>query len=76
MQITGLLRGRKTYLTCWVLGLLLFGSWQGWWQLPSQVTQGLTLLALAFIRSGIKSDLAALQSPSAVPIVEKKSHEN
>ncbi len=46
------LQGKKTYATCVVALVLLFGSWQGWWKVPSEVGQGLTVLALAFLRAG------------------------
>jgi len=47
------LQGRKTYLTCLAAGVLLFGSWQKWWQLPPEIYAGLAALATAFLRAGI-----------------------
>jgi len=47
------LAGRKTYLTCLAVGVLLFGSWQKWWQLPPEIYAGLAALATAFLRAGI-----------------------
>ncbi len=52
-------QGRKTYLTCVTVGVLLFGSWQGWWRLPAEIYAGLAALAAAFLRAGI----ASLQGP-------------
>jgi hypothetical protein len=47
------LSGKKTYLTAIVAGVLLFGDWQHWWQMPDQVYDGLMALALVFLRAGI-----------------------
>lgn len=47
------LQGRKTYLTCLTAGVLLFGSWQRWWQLPAEIYAALLALATAFLRASI-----------------------
>ena len=57
------LAGRKTYLTCVAVGVLLFGSWQKWWQLPPEIYAGLAALATAFLRAGI----AKAQGPQGEP---------
>ena len=54
--------GRKTYLTCLIVGGLLFGSWQGWWQLPAEVYAGLAALATAFLRAGLSRELEGIRS--------------
>jgi hypothetical protein len=65
------LQGRKTYLTCLAVGVLLFGSWQKWWQLPPEIYAGLATLALTFLRAGIakiessQGDVAAAAAASA-----------
>ena len=60
--------GRKTYLTCLVGGGLLFGSWQGWWQLPTEVYAGLAALATAFLRAALSRELGeALAAKAAGP---------
>lgn len=48
-----LLSGKKTYLTTLAIGVLLFGSWQHWWQIPDQIYVGLMAAAVAFLRAGI-----------------------
>src|SRR5690349_7370272 len=46
------LQGKKTHITCAVMLMMLFGSWQGWWKVPAEVMQGLNALALMFLRAG------------------------
>jgi len=48
-----LISGKKTYLTAIAIGVLLFGSWQHWWQIPSEVYLGLMAAAVAFLRSAV-----------------------
>ena len=47
------LSGKKTYLTAVTIGVLLFGSWQGWWQIPEQIYALLFAACLAFLRAGV-----------------------
>ena len=54
--------GRKTYLTCLVVGVLLFGSWQGWWRMPAEVYAGLAALATAFLRAGLSREVDDLRA--------------
>lgn len=52
-------RGRRTHLVC-VLALgLLFGSWQGWWQIPQIYVEALGFIALGFLRSSVSSAVAS-----------------
>ncbi|MGO8675111.1 MAG: hypothetical protein ACLQVX_04480 [Limisphaerales bacterium] len=76
------LQGRKTYLTCLAVGVLLFGSWQKWWQLPPEIYAGLATLALTFLRAGIakiessQGDAAAAapaSAPATAPVGSKGS---
>ncbi len=48
-----LLSGKKTYLTALATGVLLFGNWQHWWQIPSEVYLALMAAAVAFLRAGV-----------------------
>ena len=48
-----LLSGKKTYLTSIAIGVLLFGNWQHWWQIPSEVYLALMAAAVAFLRAGV-----------------------
>lgn len=57
--------GRKTYLTCLSIGALLFGSWQGWWQLPAEVYAGLLALATAFLRAGLTREMEEARAANA-----------
>lgn len=51
------LDGKKTYVTCAALGLLMVASWQGWIKVPTEVSTALTATAIAFLRLGVsKSD--------------------
>jgi len=59
------LQGRKTYLTCLTVGVLLFGSWQKWWQLPPEIYAGLAALATAFLRAGIAKAQGSQGDPEA-----------
>ena len=59
------LQGRKTYLTCLAVGVLLFGSWQKWWQLPPEIYAGLAALATAFLRAGIAKVQGSQGDPAA-----------
>jgi hypothetical protein len=59
------LQGKKTYLTCLVVGVLLFGSWQKWWQLPPEIYAGLAALATAFLRAGIAKVGASQSQPDS-----------
>lgn len=45
--------GKKTYLTSLATGVLLFGDWQHWWQIPDQVYLAMMAAAVAFLRAGI-----------------------
>ncbi|MGD0744145.1 MAG: hypothetical protein ABSA45_03225 [Verrucomicrobiota bacterium] len=47
------LSGKKTYVTTAAIGVLLFGTWQGWWTIPSEVYLALMAAALAFLRAGV-----------------------
>ena len=74
------LQGRKTYLTCLAVGVLLFGSWQKWWQLPPEMYAGLAALATAFLRAGIAkveglqgSAEAAAAAPASASACEPKA---
>jgi hypothetical protein len=49
------LSGKKTYLTVAAIGAILFGVWQAWWKVPSEVYVALMALALAFLRNGISN---------------------
>ena len=65
------LSGKKTYLTLLAIGVLLFGSWQGWWKIPVEFYGGLAALALAFLRSSIATAASAGADdggPQPVPI--------
>lgn len=62
------LNGKKTYLTCTLIGALLFGSWQGWWKIPPEIYAGLATLATAFLRAGLSRALAESQPADTPPI--------
>jgi hypothetical protein len=47
------LSGKKTYLTIAAIFVVLFGVWQAWWKVPTEVYVALMALALAFLRNGI-----------------------
>jgi hypothetical protein len=49
----GLLSGKKTYATVAVIGVLLFGVWQHWWQVPNEIYVALMAAAVAFLRAGV-----------------------
>src|ERR1043165_7887109 len=55
--LTGL-QGYKTYITVSIVFVLLFGTWQKWWVVPPDIYAGLGALALAFLRMGVKNDVA------------------
>jgi hypothetical protein len=75
------LQGKKTYLTCLAVGMLLFGSWQKWWQLPPEIYAGLAALATAFLRAGIAkvggsqgdAEAEAAAAPAPQPPAESKA---
>jgi hypothetical protein len=47
------LEGKKTYVTGAVIFALLFGNWQGWWKIPTEVYAGLLSLEMVFLRMGV-----------------------
>lgn len=53
MNIIEYLSGKKTYLTGGLALALLFGHWQGWWNIPQQVYEALMAMALIFLRAGV-----------------------
>lgn len=57
------LAGKKTHGTCVLLLVLLFGSWQGWWQLPPEIDKALLALALIFLRTGVSREIKQTQNP-------------
>lgn len=54
--------GYKTYITLAIAGILLFGSWQGWWKMPPEIYGALAALATAFVRAGISREIGDLAS--------------
>ncbi len=47
------LDGKKTYVIAAITLALLFGSWQGWWKLPTEVYAALMAVGLMFLRRGV-----------------------
>ena len=66
------LSGKKTYLTVATIGILLFGTWQAWWTIPSDVYLALMALALAFLRNGISNGPTPPPAPTADPQPQQK----
>lgn len=54
------LDGKKTHLTAVLILALLFGSWQGWWKLPSEVYEALMAAGLIFLRLGVAKGKAEI----------------
>lgn len=55
MELNDFLRGKRTYLVCGVLGVLMFGSWQKWWVVPDELSKGLLAAGLFFLRAAVGS---------------------
>lgn len=53
MELNEFLRGKRTYLVCGVLGVLMFGSWQKWWVVPDELSKGLLAAGLFFLRAAV-----------------------
>ena len=47
------LSGKKTHLAAALILALLFGNWQGWWQVPTEVYEALMAAGLIFLRLGV-----------------------
>jgi hypothetical protein len=58
--------GKKSYAIVTIGLFLLLGSYAGWWKLPAELTNGLQLLALLFLRCAI-SRAKALTQPDSIP---------
>lgn len=72
MNVIQFLSGKKTYLTGLLALMLVFGSWQKWWNIPDQAYEALMALALIFLRAGVAKrpaasdpDLQPAKSPAA-----------
>ena len=71
-ELLQFLSGKKTYLTVVTIGVLLFGTWQAWWTIPSDVYLALMALALAFLRNGINNGPPPPLAPTADPQPQPK----
>ena len=64
-SLLSFLDGKKTYLISLAALALLFGTWQGWWKMPTEFYEGLAALGLMFLRSGV-----AKSGPAAPPAAD------
>jgi hypothetical protein len=62
------LSGKKTYLTVFIAGLLLFCQWQGWIKIPTEFYAALSFLGLAFLRSAVNRVSSPDPAPNAQPV--------
>jgi len=64
------LSGKKTYLTAGVIGVLLFGEWQTWWTIPTDVYGILMAAAIAFLRAGVGKGPDDTGGPTPAPAAD------
>lgn len=66
------LDGKKTHIAAVAILALLFGTWQGWWKVPSEVYEALLAAGLIFLRLGVSkiSNNTQQSGSSALPSQE------
>jgi hypothetical protein len=65
MNILTSFKGLRTYIVCAIALVLLLADYNGWFKVPPQIIAACGLVALAFLRAGIKSDTGASEDSAA-----------